>query len=50
MKKMKGKSLPSASTMTAGAGGGLGRLEKAGMSSGSVGKPKSNRKKNNPGY
>ena len=46
----KGKGLPSASTMTAGAGGGLGRLEKAGMLTGGVGKPKGKKKKNNPGY
>ena len=51
MKKNKGKGLPSASTMTAGAGGGIGRLEKAGMLTGGAGKPKGNKtKKNNPGY
>lgn len=45
MKKNKGKSLPSANSMEYGAGGGLGRLQKAGMLSGGAAKPKSGKKK-----
>lgn len=50
MKKAKRRLLPSSDAMEYGAGGGLGRLQKAGMLTGGAGKSKSKPKKNNPGY
>lgn len=48
--KNSGKGLGSAKSMEYGAGGGLGRLQKAGMLSSGAGAPKkgSGKKKNNP--
>lgn len=50
MMKDKSKGLGSAKSMEYGAGGGLGRLQKAGMLSSGAGAPKKrgSKKKNNP--